>query len=176
MSMQFDLQIKEMANRIKMLMEQKMISKTAFAESIGITGAQLSHIYSGRNNVSLAIAMQVLNAYPEVNIEWLLYGKGQMSRLNNLNDKQGFVSEDKIQGEINFENLDSNSEISNFSPQTDFGLNQPENLKTDEIQTLKQQIEVLSQKLELAEAKICQRRIKRVIVYYDDNSFDEFEN
>ena len=38
----------------------------------------LSHISSGRNKVSLTAVEQILKAYPNVNADWLIQGKGQM--------------------------------------------------------------------------------------------------
>lgn len=51
----------------------------AFAESIGIQQSTLSHILNGRNNPSLDVIMKVHQKYNYVNLEWLLYGHGNMS-------------------------------------------------------------------------------------------------
>jgi hypothetical protein len=38
----------------------------------------LSHISSGRNKVSLTAVEQIIKAFPAINAEWILTGKGQM--------------------------------------------------------------------------------------------------
>ena len=60
---------------------QKVIdfySETAssFAEKIGVQRSSISHILSGRNKPSLDFVMKVLHSYPEVELYWLMNGKG----------------------------------------------------------------------------------------------------
>ena len=53
------------------------VSPTQFANQIGVQRATLQHILSGRNEASLKIVTGINQAYPSVNLQWLLYGKGQ---------------------------------------------------------------------------------------------------
>ena len=69
----------EIKDRIKMIMEKENMASGAFAESIGIQQSTLSHILNGRNNPSLDVIMKVHQKYNYVNLEWLLYGQGNMS-------------------------------------------------------------------------------------------------
>ena len=69
----------EIKDRIKMIMEKENMASGAFAESIGIQQSTLSHILNGRNNPSLDVIMKVHQKYNYVNLEWLLYGHGNMS-------------------------------------------------------------------------------------------------
>ena len=46
----------------------------------------ISHLLSGRNKPSLEFVMKVLQTYPEVDLYWLLYGKGSFpTPLNKVN-------------------------------------------------------------------------------------------
>lgn len=63
------------------------VSKTSFSQATGISTVILSHISSGRNKVSLSAVEQVLQAYPNVNAEWLILGKGQMFKDGLEKDK-----------------------------------------------------------------------------------------
>lgn len=67
-----------MINRIKQIMEYKQMSPTTFADTIQINRSSLTHIFSGRNQPSLDIAKKILNAFPEVNTDWLIMGEGTM--------------------------------------------------------------------------------------------------
>ena len=67
-----------MINRIKQVMEYKQMSPTTFADTIQINRSSLTHIFSGRNQPSLDIAKKILNAFPEINTEWLIMGDGAM--------------------------------------------------------------------------------------------------
>jgi transcriptional regulator with XRE-family HTH domain len=49
---------------------------SSFAEKIGVQRSSISHVLSGRNKPSLDFVMKVLKAYPDVNMYWLLNGKG----------------------------------------------------------------------------------------------------
>ena len=67
-----------MIERINLLLKAKNISARQFAEEIGIQPSGMSHILSGRNNPSLDFVMKVVKRWPEVNINWLMLGKGEM--------------------------------------------------------------------------------------------------
>ena len=51
-------------------------SASSFAEKIGVQRSSISHILSGRNKPSLEFVLKVVKAFPEVNLYWLLNGKG----------------------------------------------------------------------------------------------------
>lgn len=67
-----------MIERINLLLKAKNVSARQFAEEIGIQPSGMSHILSGRNNPSLDFVMKVVKRWPEVNINWLMFGKGEM--------------------------------------------------------------------------------------------------
>lgn len=67
-----------MVNRINLILQAKNITARAFAEEIGAQPSSLSHILSGRNNPSLDFVMKIIRRYPEININWLMFGKGEM--------------------------------------------------------------------------------------------------
>jgi hypothetical protein len=65
-------------NRVEMLIKKVATNKASFSSSTGISSVILSHISSGRNKVSLKAVEQILKAYPKVNADWLVLGKGPM--------------------------------------------------------------------------------------------------
>jgi transcriptional regulator with XRE-family HTH domain len=65
-----------MNERFLQIMKLKNMSASQFADSLGIQRSAISHFVSGRNKPSLELVMKVLNIYPDVNIEWLLFGRG----------------------------------------------------------------------------------------------------
>lgn len=67
-----------MVARINLLLQAKNITARQFAEEIGIQPSGMSHILSGRNNPSLDFVMKVIKRWPEVNINWLMFGQGEM--------------------------------------------------------------------------------------------------
>lgn len=67
-----------MIKRINTLLKQMNLTAKQFAEEIGIQPSGMSHILSGRNNPSLDFVMKVVKRWPEININWLMFGNGDM--------------------------------------------------------------------------------------------------
>ena len=65
-----------MRERLEELMELLNLNPTQFANAIGVQRATLQHILSGRNEPSLKIIMAIHAKFPDVELEWLLNGKG----------------------------------------------------------------------------------------------------
>ncbi len=65
-----------MKDRIQLIMQSRQLTSARFADDLGVPRSTISHILSGRNKPSLEFVMKVLDSYPEVTAEWLLYGKG----------------------------------------------------------------------------------------------------
>lgn len=70
----------EFTNRIKKLMEHYQLSAAAFADKIGVQRSSISHILSGRNKPSLDFVLKITNKFKDVDIEWLLNGKGNFPK------------------------------------------------------------------------------------------------
>ena len=75
----------EIKDRIRMIMEREKVPPRVFAETIGVQQSTLSHILNDRNKPSLEVVMKVHQKYDYVNLEWLLYGKGEMTLLEVSN-------------------------------------------------------------------------------------------
>jgi transcriptional regulator with XRE-family HTH domain len=67
-----------MIDRVQKVIQQKKLSASGFADLIGVPRSTISHILSGRNNPSLEFLQKVLDAFPDVQTEWLIRGKGNM--------------------------------------------------------------------------------------------------
>ncbi|MBB88552.1 MAG: transcriptional regulator [Xanthomonadales bacterium] len=66
----------DFANRLQKVIDFYDETASGFAEKIGVQRSSISHILSGRNKPSLDFVMKVLHSYPEVELYWLLNGKG----------------------------------------------------------------------------------------------------
>lgn len=62
--------------RLKEILEYYNISAATFAEKLQVQRSSISHIISGRNKPSLDFVLKIINAFPEVELYWLLNGKG----------------------------------------------------------------------------------------------------
>ena len=70
---------------------------SSFAEKIGVQRSSISHILSGRNKPSLDFVLKVLSSFPEVELYWLMNGKGEFPS----NIKKGIkFSESSIKNQL----------------------------------------------------------------------------
>lgn len=67
-----------MKQRLEQFLSAENLTKSQFADSINVARAAITHIISGRNNPSYEFIVNTMSAYPNLNIEWLLKGKGKM--------------------------------------------------------------------------------------------------
>ncbi|WP_066218007.1 helix-turn-helix domain-containing protein [Formosa haliotis] len=66
----------EFSKRLQKVIDFYGESASSFSEKIGVQRSSISHILSGRNKPSLDFVMKVLSTFPEVELYWLLNGKG----------------------------------------------------------------------------------------------------
>ena len=66
----------EFVKRLEKILEYYGITATAFAEKMDFNRSTISHLLSGRNKPSLEFVMKLLQKFPEVEMNWLLFGKG----------------------------------------------------------------------------------------------------
>ena len=70
----------EFTKRLQKIIKFYDESASSFAEKISVQRSSISHILSGRNKPSLDFVMKVLSSYPEVDLYWLMNGKGQFPK------------------------------------------------------------------------------------------------
>jgi len=66
----------EFAKRLVIIMDYFQLSASAFADRINAQRSSISHLLSGRNKPSLDFVMKVVKEFKEVELYWLLNGKG----------------------------------------------------------------------------------------------------
>ncbi len=67
-----------MIERINQIMRDKNITPRQFASELGIPPSSLSHIMNGRNKPSLDFIMKIMQRWPDININWLMFGTDDM--------------------------------------------------------------------------------------------------
>lgn len=66
-----------MNDRLKRFLEMEGISPARFAEELGIQRSGVTHLLDGRNKPSFSFIQKMMIAYPDLNYEWLILGKGR---------------------------------------------------------------------------------------------------
>ena len=67
-----------MKERIRQVMEQAGMLQQDFAMKLGISPASLSSIFKGRTKPTNNHVQAIHRAFPQVNVNWLLFGEGEM--------------------------------------------------------------------------------------------------
>lgn len=65
-----------MKERLLEFLRSENKSSAQLADEIGVQPSGISHILSGRNNPSLDFVLKMLERYPYLSSDWLLFGKG----------------------------------------------------------------------------------------------------
>lgn len=66
----------EFAARLTTIMNYYQLSASAFADKVQVPRSSISHLLSGRNKPSLDFVLKVINEFDEIELYWLLNGKG----------------------------------------------------------------------------------------------------
>ena len=148
-----------MIDRIKSVMEYYHLSPAQFADRIGFQRSALSHVLSGRNNPSLDFVLKVKNAFPNLNLEWLTLGDG--NQFVNQEDEPAENARDTLKI-----NLDE--------PAAEPDELQKSKVKEEPINISKNDInESETSKSQVNQQFIGDKKIKKIILLYNDGSFSE---
>lgn len=75
----------DLVSRLKTFLDSRQISVTQFADECGIPRPTGSQLLAGRNKkVSDEIIGKIHNAYPDLNVVWLMFGEGDMVKNVNI--------------------------------------------------------------------------------------------
>ena len=83
-----------------MILEYYNVSASAFADKIGVQRSSLSHLLSGRNKPSLDFVIKVVEEFSEVDLYWLLNGKGNFPKSKDV-DQKVIVAQELTENQFN---------------------------------------------------------------------------
>lgn len=138
-----------MQERLNQIIEQKGLTATKFAALIGVNASTISHILAGRNKPGFDIINNIAKTFPDINLGWLITGNGSMYNSTVSIEKKTLVTE-------------------------------PTLFDTDEVP--KEVTPIKKEKEQKPEPEIVQtisrtslKKIKRIILFFDDGSFEDYE-
>ena len=88
--------ILDFTNRLKKILNYHQLTASLFADKIGVQRSSISHILSGRNKPSLDFILKVTNTFTDVDIYWLLNGKGEFPKEQGPTNKVFSTNESSI--------------------------------------------------------------------------------
>jgi len=141
-----------MKDRILEFLKAENKSSAQLAEEIGVQPSGISHILSGRNNPSLDFVLKMIEKYQFLSTDWLLFGKGTMYK------------------EIKMQSLFDEMNISDRKTDDSSVNKESEIRRTDEKLIEKKLLNMET----LVKDEKSQSAISRIVMFYDDNSFEEY--
>lgn len=85
-----------MKTRIEQLIKTENLTSVKFAEIMGVQPSNISHILSGRNNPSYDFIVKLLERFPDINPEWILLGKGDVYKCNQVGLNQEILLDTNV--------------------------------------------------------------------------------
>ncbi len=151
---------KDFGKRIQKIMDYYAVSASSFADYMGVGRSSISHILSGRNKPSLDFVMKIVDAYTDVDLEWLLYGKGTFPRSKNTIEEKTDVQEIEAISE-------ATSTPTILSEQDLFSQS-----ATHEKETVEQSISSVEK---ISQVHSSEHPIDRIVIFYSDGTFNSYE-
>ncbi len=154
--------------RLQQFLSAENITQAQFADTIGVARASVSHILAGRNKPGFDFIQNMSRHYPNLNLEWLISGKGRMYKEGGRALESATQSaEDQL-----FAPLEQPApmpvppvEPASPSPCIDTPTQEvKDNLKINELSDLPK-----------VKMQTNSRRITRIVVFYDDNTYQELK-
>ena len=84
--------LNDFIKRLETIFEYYGLSASGFADKIGVQRSSLSHLLSGRNKPSLDFIMKIAEVFPEVDLYWILNGKGNFPKSDSI-EKEILISD-----------------------------------------------------------------------------------
>ena len=155
----------ETKDRIKLIMEDQHMTQQVFADFLDQSPATLSSIFNGRTRPTLNIVDAIRMKIPDINIEWLLYGTGDMyvTHPSDKNEENSGAAGGVQDLMLDFDAPSSNS---SFSHQNGTQTNRfPQGVKNTHQEMVRDEYLIKEKE---------PRRVTEIRVYYDDQTYETF--
>ncbi|RKR05326.1 helix-turn-helix protein [Flavobacterium sp. 90] len=153
--------IDDFVKRLEIILDYYSINASAFADRIGVQRSSMSHLLSGRNKPSLDFVMKILEVFPDVDLYWLLNGKGSFPKI-----------EEEVSKVKNYETLETEKTNSPTSPNENFGavdLFSQINYKEEEKPPIRYSTEAKNQNVISEEGEI-----DKIVIFYKNGTFKAY--
>lgn len=175
------------AERLKIFIEHKGLTYSQFADSCGIPRPSLSQLLTGRNKkINDIMVGQIHQTFPTLSIVWLLFGEGSMENTSldtqaaqpeeeNSNYPDSLFSADEFENSPSKKIFFSTEGKAKGENDKEKGLNRPSSVSHNvEVERDKWQNKIKEMQGQIDKMKKNPRKAVRIMVYYDDSTFEEF--
>lgn len=163
-----------MKERIRSLMMHAKLTQQDFALRLEISAASLSNIFNGKTNPTNTHVCAVHKAFPNVNINWLLFGEGNM--FLDGSDEGQELGENVAPVDLSSAVSGSADVLSATLPMVDedypsYPMQPKSNMHRGQQQSYSSQAAFIKNE------KSCEktlRKVKEIRVFYDDGTYESF--
>jgi transcriptional regulator with XRE-family HTH domain len=99
----------KIVERIDQIIQEQQLTSAGFADAIGVQRSSISHVLSGRNKPSLDFILKVLEAFPYISPDWLLFGDNKPSPPTSTSDNK-LIKKDDSREDVSYSNIKSSSD------------------------------------------------------------------
>ncbi|MBR3013911.1 MAG: helix-turn-helix transcriptional regulator [Bacteroidaceae bacterium] len=147
--------MEEIKDRVKQVMDRENLTAGAFADSIGVSPATITHILNGRNKYpSTEVLLRLHNRYPDVSMQWLLLGEGEGIDMPSITPESLF-----------------NESESGVNATSDAGFSK--NCKEMGLRDIRKDVkDAVVQEVIYKERPV--RKITEIRIFFDDNTYETF--
>ncbi|HSD14753.1 MAG TPA: helix-turn-helix transcriptional regulator [Flavobacterium sp.] len=158
--------VDDFVKRLETVLEYYSLSASSFADKIGVQRSSLSHLLSGRNKPSLDFILKIIQVFPEVDLYWILNGKGNFPK-NDFEENTIRVENPSPPSTL-FSEIGSEQTKSEI--QTDLFSTEP---SIEKNRVFENQNNFFSNTRNLEEAQNSQE-IDRIVVFYKNGTFKSY--
>lgn len=161
-----------MNTRLKQFLSAENISQAQFADTINVVRASVSHVLAGRNNPSYDFIKAIMDNYPNLNIEWLILGKGKMykERSSAPEPEQTQATIEDYGDDLLFPVIDE--EVLADTHQIPSSETENPSQLTGSIPNIAVSSDINTAN-SAAQQVVRQRKVSKIVVLFDDGSFQE---
>lgn len=145
-----------MKDRILEIMKRNNMTQQEFAAALEISPATLSNIFNGKTNPTNNHVMAIHKRFPQINVNWLMFGEGNMFTIENV----GFENTSSIENDLFADACSDTNTVDKckHSITDSNGILNPG------------QLSLLAAKV----PEVKERKIIEIRIFYDDGTFETF--
>ena len=149
-----------MWSKIEILCQKYNLKASELAKRLEVDPSVLSHLKTGRNKPKSDFIIKLLRAYPDINPDWLLLDSDQMYR-DQAAATRADQSDDNL---FSFDSAEQTSAPTFAATENNDATTNTPSVGTSQIANNIQQM-----------ARSGSRNVKRVIVLFDDHTFESYD-
>ena len=146
-------------------MEDQHMTQQVFADFLQQSPATLSSIFNGRTRPTLQVIDAIKSKIPDISIEWLLYGTGDMY-ISHPQGAEDSILGGQMSGQEQTLNFDSPLSSNNHVPQNSVqNVGFQQGVKSTHPEIVREEIKIVDKQ---------PRNVTEIRVYYDDQTYETF--